>query len=91
MDREAWHRAMVEELQNFINFSRIDSSEATMAVLATATQLVNGFSKKMAAIAGDHEGYVSRSDILETQIAILRSCIIDLEECKSFMHKEQCN
>lgn len=91
MDIKDHHKIMVDEIQEFINFARIDSSIPTLGILATATQLVNNFSKKMSALARDNDGYITALDALETQITVLRQCIIDLEDCKHLMTKEAVN
>lgn len=74
----------------FLNFmlAALDSEdEVSICVLATLVQFIKILRGKITAIANKNDGHIDTIQVIDSEIEALRSCILDLNNCKEFIIK----
>lgn len=87
-DPETVRRCMIADIDKFIAHTKAHPDDfCSNSALSIATQFIVGFHRDLAKIAAENNGQFTSKALVETQIAMLRECILDLESCWNFMEQ----
>jgi len=82
-----WIKNNHDYVAEFVQNTENDVGTITIGMTAIIVQFLSQTRRKLQIIAKNSNGLITNEQLLETQIGVLRNCIIDLQEAMSFQER----
>ncbi len=79
MTNEEWLKENHQYLENFVKGTEHDHGDMTGCVKVTLVQFLKNLKRNFNITASEHDGYLTREQLIQCQIEELRRCIVDLQ------------
>lgn len=86
-ENHEWIKENHDYVSDFLKRTENDCGTISIGMKAIIVQFLSRTRKQLNILAKNREGFITNQELLETQIGVLRQCIIDLQEAINFQER----